>query len=80
MLGYAPPAGKRCGKSDLGPCAAAILSVTQWMAANISPLWLAGRNSLTPEIDKATGENMIYVFALPESIADRERNAAQAAK
>jgi len=25
-----------------------------------------GRNSLAPEIDNVTGDNMIYVFALPE--------------
>ena len=26
-----------------------------------------GRNSLAPEIDNVTGDNMIYVFALPEA-------------
>ena len=30
-----------------------------------------GRNSLAPEIDAVAGQNMIYVFALPKSIADR---------
>jgi alcohol dehydrogenase (cytochrome c) len=39
-----------------------------------------GRNSLAPEIDNVAGENMIYVFALPDSIADRERKGARAAK
>src|SRR6266853_1902342 len=39
-----------------------------------------GRNSLAPEIDNVAGENMIYVFALPDSIADRERNGARVAK
>ena len=28
-----------------------------------------GRNSLAPEIDSITGSNMVYVFALPESVA-----------
>jgi alcohol dehydrogenase (cytochrome c) len=28
-----------------------------------------GRNSLAPEIDNVTGDNMIYVFALPDSTA-----------
>jgi alcohol dehydrogenase (cytochrome c) len=32
-----------------------------------------GRNSLAPEIDNVTGDNMIYVFALPESVAGGER-------
>lgn len=31
-----------------------------------------GRNSLAPEIDSVTGANMVYVFALPESIANRK--------
>jgi alcohol dehydrogenase (cytochrome c) len=39
-----------------------------------------GRNSLAPEIDNVAGENMIYVFALPDSIADRERKGVRAAK
>jgi alcohol dehydrogenase (cytochrome c) len=39
-----------------------------------------GRNSLAPEIDNVTGENMVYVFALPEAIADRTRKESQAAK
>jgi alcohol dehydrogenase (cytochrome c) len=37
-----------------------------------------GRNSLAPEIDGVNGENMIYVFALPESAADR--SPAESAK
>jgi alcohol dehydrogenase (cytochrome c) len=39
-----------------------------------------GRNSLAPEIDSVTGANMIYVFALPESAADREREGQPRAK
>jgi alcohol dehydrogenase (cytochrome c) len=39
-----------------------------------------GRNSLAPEIDNVTGDNMIYVFALPESIADRGRKGAPLTK
>jgi alcohol dehydrogenase (cytochrome c) len=30
-----------------------------------------GRNSLAPEIDSVAGQNMIYVFALPKSVAGR---------
>ena len=30
-----------------------------------------GRNSLAPEIDSVSGQNMIYVFALPKSVAGR---------
>jgi alcohol dehydrogenase (cytochrome c) len=37
-----------------------------------------GRNSLAPEIDSVTGDNMIYVFALPEAAADREPGRALA--
>ena len=39
-----------------------------------------GRNSLAPEIDSITGANMVYVFALPESVADRGRKEPQEAK
>ena len=31
-----------------------------------------GRNSLAPEIDSVTGQNMIYVFALPEPAVRRQ--------
>jgi hypothetical protein len=30
-----------------------------------------GRNSLAPEIDSVTGDNMVYVFALPEAPTPR---------
>ncbi len=33
-----------------------------------------GRNSLAPEIDSVTGENMVYVFALPERATGQEIN------
>jgi alcohol dehydrogenase (cytochrome c) len=39
-----------------------------------------GRNSLAPEIDNVSGANMIYVFALPESLGDRERKGPRTAK
>jgi alcohol dehydrogenase (cytochrome c) len=39
-----------------------------------------GRNSLAPEIDNITGDNMVYVFSLPESSSDRDRKRSQKEK
>ena len=38
-----------------------------------------GRNSLAPEIDNVTGDNMVYVFALPEATTGQELNRSNAA-
>ena len=38
-----------------------------------------GRNSLAPEIDNVTGDNMVYVFALPETPTGQELNRPNAA-
>jgi alcohol dehydrogenase (cytochrome c) len=39
-----------------------------------------GRNSLAPEIDNITGDNMVYVFALPEEASDKKRRGTDKAK
>ena len=36
------------------------------------------RNSLAPEIDNVTGDNMVYVFALPEVPTGQEINRPNA--
>ena len=38
-----------------------------------------GRNSLAPEIDNVAGDNMVYVFALPEATTGQELNRSNAA-
>ena len=38
-----------------------------------------GRNSLAPEIDNVTGDNMVYVFALPEVTTGQELSRSNAA-